>query len=541
MTDGGGAFWSGSPGTESHTGFVPVMPRLALPPLEWFVRLRWVFIAGATALLALERLVAPDARRPVQLGVLLAALLVVNVVWREVAERIRRAGGNGNSAEYDQRRLAWFANSQLAVDLLFLTLILHYAGGLDNPLSVFYVFHAAIAALLLPARQAVAQAGWAMLLYAGMVGGEVQGWLAPRYPLLGTLAPGAAAPTSIRAVFQLAATGCGVFGSLYFTLHLVHRLHAREAELERINAALRRSQTAIAHIQQRRSRFMQTAAHQLKSPLATIQTLAGLIRDGLVAGEAARQTAERIVRRCRGGIEQVTELLTLARVQDADPVRHRRSAADVGAVVEEVCRRYAPLAADKQLCFDCRVERDRPLEARVEARDLSDCVANLVDNAIKYTQCGGTVRVWVHRCDGPPLLRPGDPPRIAVHVADTGMGIEPAVLQSPDGSGGAIFDAYRRGNNALAAGIPGSGLGLAIVRVVLEQAGGRMLVRSKVGEGTHFTALLPPADEPAAELPVRDTCAVQVEPPDNLLALITVRAPESRIPAGAETGEPAHA
>jgi hypothetical protein len=71
------------------------------------------------------------------------------------------------------------------------------------------------------------------------------------------------------------------------------------------------------------------------------------------------------------------------------------------------------------------------------------------------------------------------------------MGFDPDMLVGTTGTAASAFDAYRRGNNALAAGIAGSGLGLAIVQAVLEQAGGRIAIQSSPGKGTQLSLKLP--------------------------------------------------
>ena len=136
---------------------------------------------------------------------------------------------------------------------------------------------------------------------------------------------------------------CGVFGVLHITLRIAHRLDDREQRLRGALTALRQSRNAIQDIQGRRARFMLTAAHQLKSPMAAIQTMTALIHDGYVEGDGIKKTCERIIERCQQGITAVTELLTLARVQDSDPVRHRTAIANAREFLKNVkIRFYSP-------------------------------------------------------------------------------------------------------------------------------------------------------------------------------------------------------
>ncbi len=485
--------------------------------MMWFIRLRWLFLAGALAALLGEQGLRP-VERPPELLFILAALAVVNLIWTALARSILETGeadlpstAGGGSV----RRALGLANAQVAVDLLLLTAILRYTGGTESPLVIFYLFHMPIASLLLRGWQALFQGAWAVLLFTGLAVGQVSGVLTPYHPFL-PAAPGeqtdAADPG--LALSRLAAQACGVFGTLYFTLNIARRLQQREHQLRRANQALRESEQAIRDLERRRSRFMQTAAHQLKSPLAVIQTLAGLIRDGVVPSDQTVDLCTTIARRCREGIGQVTELLTLARVHEADPHRHARSSADVAEITVDQCERFAPLAREKRIALSCQV-MDGPIPpAAVDPTDLADCVANLIDNAIKYTPPEGEVLVSVENAEPQTDGVHTDGGRfVRVTVRDTGMGIDPEALKAANGEPGheAIFDAFRRGSNALAAGVPGTGLGLSIVREVVEQSRGHIRVRSRPGEGSEFSLYFPVQGLSAGDQPlVRSTRASQV-------------------------------
>jgi signal transduction histidine kinase len=196
----------------------------------------------------------------------------------------------------------------------------------------------------------------------------------------------------------------------------------------------------------------------------------------------------------------VTELLTLARVQDADPEHYRDSRIDVGAVVSAICTRRRTEAEAKKIDIRCEVPDSIDLQVRVDSRDLTDCIENVIDNAIKFTQAPGAVSIRVE------LDEPAARERwVVVHVDDTGMGFDPDSLAIANSGGASVFDAYRRGNNALAAGIPGSGLGLAIVREVAEQAGGRIEIQSVQGSGTQFTLRFPACVDGEVASVIRNT------------------------------------
>jgi signal transduction histidine kinase len=276
----------------------------------------------------------------------------------------------------------------------------------------------------------------------------------------------------------------GVFGTLYFTLQISARLDDQERQLERSNLALRRAHRTMEQLYARRSRFMRTAAHQLKSPFATIETLAGLLRDEAVDAATSKDLVRRIIGRCRMGVEVVSELLTLARVEEtaraAASGAPARCAA-IGSVVRRLNERFAVQAKARGIALGVSCEACAEDQVTVDERDLEDCLGNLLDNALKYTGEGGRAELQVER----------QGPDIVISVTDTGMGIAGKNLEE-------IFEPFCRGPQALAAGIPGTGLGLTIVREIVERAGGRIEVRSKVGEGSRFTVRLPRLGQTAA-------------------------------------------
>ncbi|HRX84007.1 MAG TPA: HAMP domain-containing sensor histidine kinase [Phycisphaerae bacterium] len=471
--------------------------------LQWFIRMRFVMVGVALAALAVERFVVPGGYRPTGLIATIIVTGVVNVVWMLMSRWVARDLHAGmDSHGRAMHRARQFANAQVTVDLLLLTLILRYAGGLESVLAIFYLFHMGIGALLLRPMQAVIQGTWAVVLYACLGLGELGGWIAPHYDLLPYLpAPGLYQHHAYVFVAVLV-QAIAVFGTLYFTLRIAQRFGEQEAQLRRALTALRSSRQAIKDLQARRARFMSTAAHQLKSPLAAIETMAGLIRDGYVKDDAAQQTVESIIRRCRDAITGVGDLLTLARVQQADPHRHRTTRCSVAEVLKAVCTPREAEARRKGLTFALDLPAGDVLSAHIDAADLADCTDNLVENAIKYTPGPGAVLVVARRIQRPAADDAVALDFVEIEVTDTGIGIAEVDLGGADARSvrSPIFDAYRRGNGAIEAGIPGSGLGLSIVREVMEQAGGEVDVRSQIGTGSTFRVRVPAAVEgvPAA-------------------------------------------
>ncbi|MCK4658313.1 MAG: HAMP domain-containing histidine kinase [Phycisphaerae bacterium] len=458
------------PQGEYRTGALRAMVRM-----HWFIRLRWLAIGAGGVAYLVDQMVDLVPHRPRYLLGILAILVAMNLLWilwsRRIHQRVQAAEeGDGDITEV----VLFFANAQMAVDLALLTLIIRLFGGVISPVAIFYVFHVAIAALLLAPINALLQAVWALLLYSIVVFGGCAGWIGEHMPLVDHIAelPLVNSTGFVSVVYCVVASG--LLGIWYLVSQVGSTLDERERDLRKTTEALLASHEAIAELQDRRTRFMRTAAHQLKSPLAGIQTLAALITDGVISGEAVQSTTAKVVRRCKEAIEQVNELLTLARLKDEGIERHQTADTPLVATLNELFGHFRDRAKSEGIELVLQVADGIAPSVRVDPRDLKDCLGNLIDNGIKYSGEGKRVEVAVELSHGGAV----------VCVRDDGVGMDPDTLA-------VVFDEFRRGNQALALQISGSGLGLSIVREILEHCGGRVTVCSTPGEGTMFRVWLP--------------------------------------------------
>jgi len=143
---------------------------------------------------------------------------------------------------------------------------------------------------------------------------------------------------------------------------------------------------------------------------------------------------------------------------------------DLLEIVRDVSEPFASQAEQVSLSFASELPAG-PVMVRGRTRQLRRAIANLLDNAVKFTPEGGTVNIGVRQEDD----------RAVVWVEDTGIGLHPDDLP-------ALFGRFHRGRNA--ARYPGSGLGLAIVKAAVEAHGGRIEGSSSSGR-TRFTLRLP--------------------------------------------------
>ena len=158
------------------------------------------------------------------------------------------------------------------------------------------------------------------------------------------------------------------------------------------------------------------------------------------------------------------------------PAVDDREVVDVGMVISEAIHRTA-LAAERQ-DIHITVADPHPPKAMGDSRQLVSAVANLLDNAVKYSDTGSEVTVSVVGADG----------WVDITVADRGIGIPTRDLDR-------IFERFYRVDRARSRETGGTGLGLAIVRHVANNHGGVVRVQSREGEGSVFTLRIPASED----------------------------------------------
>lgn len=230
--------------------------------------------------------------------------------------------------------------------------------------------------------------------------------------------------------------------------------------------------TEARRVEAMRSDFVANASHELKTPVAAMQALAesielALERDPTRAGSMVGRLRSEAVRLSR----LVRDLLDLTRLEE-QPEERRRQRIDVGVVAAAQVDRLQELAQRNGVTLETSIEHGASMVATPE--DLRLIVANLVANAVQYNRRGGTVLVRVRR----------DGAVVVLEVEDTGLGIAEADRDR-------VFERFYRVDKARSRAAGGTGLGLSIVRNAADRHGGRVSVRSVLGEGSTFTVTLP--------------------------------------------------
>ena len=216
--------------------------------------------------------------------------------------------------------------------------------------------------------------------------------------------------------------------------------------------------------------FVANVSHELKTPTGALTLLAETID-----GESDPATVARLVRRMGGEAERLSriidDLLDLSRIEANETPSAVR--VPVTEFVSEAVTALQAVAAGLEVTV---VTGSLPqgLAVAGDRRDLVSAVANLVDNAVKYSEAGGVVNVNVSSTPG----------RVAIAVSDRGVGIPTRDMER-------IFERFYRVDRARSRATGGTGLGLSIVRHVAANHGGAVRVHSVEGEGSTFVLELP--------------------------------------------------
>lgn len=231
---------------------------------------------------------------------------------------------------------------------------------------------------------------------------------------------------------------------------------AAVAELERLNRA--------------KSDFVSIVSHEFRTPLTGIQGFSEMMQSEDLTLEEMREYAGDINKDAHRLNRMITEMLDLDRMESGRMELHRE-AVDLNAIVSEAVDHVRPNAPQHQLSL-----RLDPMLGEISGdRDkLTQVLANLLNNAVKYSPDGGEIVVST-RVEG-----------TAAHIVvrDHGIGIPKEALES-------IFERYGRVESLATRHIQGTGLGLPIVRQIMQLHGGTVWAESTVGEGSVFHVTLP--------------------------------------------------
>ena len=226
-----------------------------------------------------------------------------------------------------------------------------------------------------------------------------------------------------------------------------------------------------------KSDFVANVSHDLKTPLSLIRMFAETLQMNRVPDEAARREYYAVITRESERLTHlINNVLDFSRIESGRQ-RYDIRPAPVEPLIRETLDAFRYPLAQQGFKVETDIAPDLP-DVPMDTAAMAQALANLVDNAIKYSGAGRRLRLAARR--------DAERGEVRIEVADDGIGIAAGEVSR-------IFDKFYRIGRSETQGRRGSGLGLTLVKHVVEAHGGRVGVESRPGEGSRFTLCLPPA------------------------------------------------
>jgi two-component system sensor histidine kinase BaeS len=253
-------------------------------------------------------------------------------------------------------------------------------------------------------------------------------------------------------------------------------------ELGQLAVAFNQMAASLAQAEHTRRQLLADVAHELRNPLATVESYLEALADGVMPADSenwdAIRTETRRLNRLVDDLQQVSRA-------EAHQLDLYPAATQPAALIEDAARAAGPAYAATGVSLDSEIPRSLP-PLNVDRERMADVLANLLANALRHTPSGGHVRASAREDRG----------CVEIAIADTGDGIAPEHLDR-------VFERFYRVDPARSRASGGTGIGLAIVRAIVEAHGGTVSASSEgTGHGATITLRLPthtPARPPSVE------------------------------------------
>jgi PAS domain S-box-containing protein len=229
--------------------------------------------------------------------------------------------------------------------------------------------------------------------------------------------------------------------------------------------------TSERELDRLKDEFISTAAHELRTPLATVMGYVDLLlqkEEHAFSAEEEREFLALVHQKAETLARIIDDLLDLSRIRSGHLVVLKKSWEDLARLIGETVAAYGEMSQKHAFVLDLP---ESPLRFFLDAGKIGQVLENLLSNAVKFSPAGGRITVGARRIDG----------EVEVSVADEGIGMSPEQMER-------IFDKFYRVDASTTA-VSGLGLGMNIVKSIVEAHGGSIRVESEKGRGTrvHFT------------------------------------------------------
>jgi len=421
--------------------------------ISWSIRLRWLAVSGYFVATLISSYTL-DLKLPYDIiWVLLGTLLLINLIYYVVLKLVKEFTFTGELL---------FLQTHIIIDLLFLSLLLHYSGGIENPVFLFYVFHVVMSSIIFPGMIPAFVATFVVLLLSLLVYLEYNG-IIPHYCIFET----GVHENKTLIYLTLIIFTITVYVIMYICTTFMRSFRDIKRQMDDKNRKL-------TEVDKQKTQFFLFSSHELKSPIVAIKSsIDGVLqnyKDQL--DSRGLNILQRASFRAQQMLNIITEMIYLSKNR-TDLVATEKDKLDVMAILKEVIEQEHSHAESKYQ----KIIVDIPVGSfyiKGEKEDFCKVFGNLLSNAIHYTNEKGRIEINAH-ADGQNLL---------IDFVDNGIGIPEEDLNK-------VFDEFYRSENAKRLIAFGTGLGLSLVQQIIRNYQGEITVKSEVGSGTTFSIHLP--------------------------------------------------
>ena len=423
--------------------------------IGWLVRLRWIAIAGVFFTVTVANLAQNMIVRPVPLYIIAALMVLYNFeprMYRKAPEQQRL------------KSIKRQACIHIILDLLSLTALIHFSGGVENPFIFYFIFHLVIASIILSKRVSYVLAGLNTLLLSSLICLEYFE-IIPHNPLNNFITEELYRNRFyiFGVLFVFTST---LFFSVYLATTITQTAREREADRKRMEHQLIASEKMAAI-----GELAAGVAHEINNPL-----------DGLLNCILRIQRNPNNIPQTQEYLDLMEEAIhrieaTIGKLLDfSRPHELSLSAINLNDVVNETIGLIEYGASEKGIQIEKDFQESIPL-IHGDKHLLEQVILNLSLNAITAMPDGGKLEYGTGELQLDPLL---SKPGVYVSVIDTGVGIPESVKER-------IFEPFYTSQITE----KGTGLGLTVSDRIIRQHKGIIEVESEQGQGTTFTVKLP--------------------------------------------------
>lgn len=259
--------------------------------------------------------------------------------------------------------------------------------------------------------------------------------------------------------------------SLDLVFNLEKRVKERTAELKKRNEEIEKAYKEIKHLSDAKSLFLADASHELRTPLAVFKGNIEMLKNLNLEKSESREVLDLVDDTTDRMTKLVSNLITLA-AADYRKNSLNMTMVSLTDVMRKVCKQLENMAFSKNIELKNYIEQKINVIGNEDK--LVEMIMNIVENAIKYTHCGGSVVVSLCKKDKEALVK----------ISDTGIGIPKEYTSK-------IFDRFYRVDKSRSREVGGAGLGLSICKWITQVHQGKIGVESKEGKGSEFYVKLP--------------------------------------------------